>query len=290
MYIKVSKIHTLYYRIFGSKKNPLIIYLHGGPGGYHMPEMKEYIDLSRYCFLTFDQRGCGKSQPFLEKRENSIKETLEDIGLFIKKYGNNKPVILIGDSYGTQLAILYTLKYPEQIKKNILTGLWLGTKKEVNSLYFGKSKKYSDIFYKIYSKQRINLKEEHEKIQNNQSINSWIIWEYFLNHSNKNRFMKQINKNINFIPISKEDKGIAFFESFFFSQKSYYKYALSYKNLLKIKDKIVIFNGSLDEVCLPLQKKFLNRNKIKYNIIKNMGHMPTSKKHHCQIFKEIKHD
>jgi proline iminopeptidase len=47
------------------------VFLHGGPGGGIDPIYRRYFDPKKWRIVLFDQRGCGKSKPFAELRENT---------------------------------------------------------------------------------------------------------------------------------------------------------------------------------------------------------------------------
>lgn len=286
LYFPVDNTHKLWYRFFGKKELPLVIYIHGGPGGYHDLSLKKYINLKKYSFLAYDQRGCGKSVPFLSIENNNFEANLEDLHKLINNFSPNRTVTLIGDSYGTQLAIKYAINYPKLVDKLILTGLWLGSKDDTNSLYNLKCQKYSDISLKLFGGE-INISEEFQKIKDGKNINNWLTWEDFLGSPFKDELHKIILNEENYFDVSKENKAIAFFESFYFSQETYFKNQITYDDLSKLSKKLEIFHGSFDEVCLPLNIARLEQSKIKYTIIPDMGHMPESEYHHKLIFKSL---
>jgi proline iminopeptidase len=288
MYIKVNRIHSLWYRSFGKTTNQLVIYLHGGPGGYHDLSIKKHVNLEKYRLLMYDQRGCGKSLPFLEIKKNTIESNVNDLKTLIDKFSNNMPVILIGDSYGTQLALLYSKKYPSSVAKMILTGLWYGGKKDIDNLYSIKATKYKNIFYSLFNTDKIDLKKQFNMIKKNQNIYNWLAWEWFLGQNNKKQLKNNILNEEILFKSSKEDKGIAFFESYFFSQKQYVNHKITINDIKKLASKIELYHGQFDEVCLPIPVKQFKQIGIKCKIIKNMGHMPSTNKEHAIIFKSIK--
>lgn len=103
----------------GFVEKPVVILLHGGPGGDHAsfknycPELAEVAQL-----IMYDQRGCGRSQrgdPATYTLENNI-EDLEAL----RNYLGLDEFILYGHSYGGMLAQAYACRYPGAIKKLIL--------------------------------------------------------------------------------------------------------------------------------------------------------------------------
>ena len=78
--LKVSEVHTLYIEETGNPQGIPVIVLHPGPGsssgdGY----LRRFFDPQHYRIILFDQRGCGRSTPHLELRENSTDFLIEDI-------------------------------------------------------------------------------------------------------------------------------------------------------------------------------------------------------------------
>ncbi|NEP76571.1 alpha/beta fold hydrolase, partial [Okeania sp. SIO2G5] len=69
--LKVSDLHTLYVEQVGNPDGKPIVFLHGGPGGGTNPIYRQYFDPEKWRIILFDQRGCGKSTPFAELRENT---------------------------------------------------------------------------------------------------------------------------------------------------------------------------------------------------------------------------
>ena len=63
----------------GNNPTIKVLLLHGGPGGAVNPGMRRYFDPSKYRIILFDQRGCGRSTPHAELRENSTWELVADI-------------------------------------------------------------------------------------------------------------------------------------------------------------------------------------------------------------------
>ncbi|MCH9643669.1 MAG: alpha/beta fold hydrolase [Gammaproteobacteria bacterium] len=103
----------------GFYKKPVVLLLHGGPGGDHTcfksycPELAQVAQL-----IMLDHRGCGRS-----KRGNpksyTLENNVEDLEVFRQYLGLDK-VILYGHSYGGSLAQAYACKYPDNIAKLIL--------------------------------------------------------------------------------------------------------------------------------------------------------------------------
>jgi proline iminopeptidase len=256
-YLKVSKIHKIHYRLYGNPKKEMIIYNHGGPGGVGFDDYKDYIDLDKYCFLSYDQRGCGESIPFLETKDNSTKNLIDDIVKLQNKF-KKKKTIFFSDSWGTTLSLLFAMKYPNKTKALILNGLFFGDSYDLNFLYYKKAKKYSDSFELIFdfpyqfTDYKDFLEYSYTKIDDINYLYSFGLWEMFL--------------SLGFIPPIKSYekifyKSIAKMEIFYFKHKIFLrKELLNYKGLNKlINIPISVNHGLNDEVCSPNNPKRLKK-------------------------------
>ncbi|MEZ4777258.1 MAG: alpha/beta hydrolase [Bacteroidia bacterium] len=107
----------------GEVGNPVIITLHGGPGGDHMELQKfEVLADSGYRVVFWDQRSAG-----LSRRHNPDVLTesmyLEDLKQLIDYYTQSpeEKVILLGHSWGAMYATMFVNTYPERVKGLILS-------------------------------------------------------------------------------------------------------------------------------------------------------------------------
>ena len=86
-YLKVSKIHDIYYELCGRPEGKPVFLLHGGPGGSSSPYMRRFCNPAKFLMVLYDQRGSGKSKPFGEIKENTTQHLVEDIELLRKQGG-----------------------------------------------------------------------------------------------------------------------------------------------------------------------------------------------------------
>src|SRR5512133_3029847 len=88
---------------FGDPANPVIIFLHGGPGSDYrsMLRLAEPFDtegLAEHYFLVFwDQRGAGLSQR-VGKEQLTLDIYLNDLNTLVDRYSPGRPVYLLGIS------------------------------------------------------------------------------------------------------------------------------------------------------------------------------------------------
>ncbi|MFF2796717.1 alpha/beta hydrolase [Lysinibacillus xylanilyticus] len=102
------------------KDNPVIIFVHGGPGCSEIPYASKYQNLleNNFTVVNYDQRASGKSYHFFEDYSNLSSDVLVDDLLALTDYISDRlgkeKVILIGHSYGTYIATQAASKAPEK--------------------------------------------------------------------------------------------------------------------------------------------------------------------------------
>lgn len=128
----VEKDIRLFHFSEGKGRNVLMV--HGGPGfptHTAWPGLKPLT--SRYRFVYYDQRGCGRSTRPIDRLTSpnygaNVKELISTLGLGtqladiekIRQTLGDEKLILIGHSFGGFLAALYASEHPEQVKALIL--------------------------------------------------------------------------------------------------------------------------------------------------------------------------
>ena len=133
-HLPVSDLHTIYVEESGNKNGKPVIFLHGGPGGGVDPKYRRYFNPDKWRIIMFDQRGCGKSTPFAELKENTTWDLVDDI----EKIRNHLSIdnwVGFGGSWGSTLSLAYSQTYPNSCKGLILRGIFLVRKKEIDWFY-----------------------------------------------------------------------------------------------------------------------------------------------------------
>lgn len=107
--------------IWGTKKdNPVILFLHGGPGIPNRHGMaKNHMDLlDDFTIVAWDQRGTGGSyfgcDPATLTLDQLVSDCTELISYLCKTL-NKKKVFLLGGSWGTELGTFVCQKHPDQV-------------------------------------------------------------------------------------------------------------------------------------------------------------------------------
>jgi proline iminopeptidase len=107
----------------GDRKDYPVIYLHGGPGGsISETDISVLSPLSEdgYSIYFYDQVGSGQSNRLNNISEYTVERHKKDLLEIVNLTGSDK-VILIGQSWGAILAILFAAENPGKVAKIILT-------------------------------------------------------------------------------------------------------------------------------------------------------------------------
>jgi len=132
--LAVSELHELYWEESGHPDGLPVIALHGGPGGGSSPEMRRFFDPKRYRIVLFDQRGCGRSTPHSELRENTTWDLVRDIETLRAHLGIKKWLVF-GGSWGSTLALAYAAMHRKQVMGLLLRGVFLLKESEIRWFY-----------------------------------------------------------------------------------------------------------------------------------------------------------
>lgn len=132
--IRVSDIHEIYYEVSGAINGKPVLVCHGGPGGGSTPSMRRYFDPNRYKIILFDQRGCGKSMPQAELRENTTWALVDDMEVLRKRLHIERWQ-LFGGSWGSTLALAYAQTHPERVMELVLRGVFTLRREELLWFY-----------------------------------------------------------------------------------------------------------------------------------------------------------
>lgn len=144
--LKVSSIHTIYVEECGNPQGQPVLFVHGGPGGGCEPWHRQFFDPRKYRIILFDQRGCGRSTPHAELRENTTWDLVADMQAIRKMLGIERWV-LFGGSWGSTLSLTYAITYPQHCKGLILRGIFLLREAEIRWFYQeGTSWLYPDVW------------------------------------------------------------------------------------------------------------------------------------------------
>lgn len=108
----------------GSAAGAPILFLHGGPGGYvHSSVIATVGRLAAlgHDVYFYDQIGSGLSDRLPRPKDYSFLGHIGDLHEIITKHLRAPRVILIGHSYGGQLAAQYVALHPERVERVVLS-------------------------------------------------------------------------------------------------------------------------------------------------------------------------
>lgn len=168
LYINGTSLHV---ETYGNSSDPILVLIHGGPGGDYrsMLAAKAFAD-EDFFVIFYDQRGSG-----LSKREDrrqyegadAIQVMIDDLESLIAHFQSvdTQKVFLIGHSWGAMLATAFIDQHPEKISGAVLAepGGFTWTQTEE---YLGRSNKillFSEALNDaVYPEQFFSGRDEHE--------------------------------------------------------------------------------------------------------------------------------
>ena len=278
--LNVSSLHSIYWERSGNLKGLSILVLHGGPGGGSSPVYRRYFDPEKFNIIQFDQRGCGRSTPHSELRENSTQHLIDDIEklrLFLKI----KTWHVFGGSWGSTLSLIYAIRHPQKVLSLTLRGIFLCRRHELNWFYQkGASEIFPEEFDLYQSVIPENEKENlikafykrltsEDRSERAKAAYAWTRWEMSTSYLIPKEFSLKKATNDNF------SDSFARIECHYFINNIFLEDNYILNNITKIKDiPVSIVQGRYDIVC-PMRsawdlKRTLPSSKL--FVIDNAGH------------------
>jgi proline iminopeptidase len=264
-YLAVGALHEIYYEVSGNPDGKPVFVLHGGPGGRSSPETRRFFDPERFMIVLHDQRGCGKSKPYGEIRENTTWHLVEDIEQLRTHLGSGE-ILLFGGSWGSTLALAYAETYPANVSGMVLRGIFTGTDAEVDHLYHGGVAKlfpetYEKLIYSLPSSDRrplpeylYNLIADADSAGKMKYSKAWAAYELKVSSlSFPDGRLEKVLREF-------DSYTLALFENYYMSNRCF----LEEGQLLRDTEKIrhipaVLVNGRYDVVCPPINAYRLHR-------------------------------
>jgi len=104
-----------------NRANPILLFLHGGPGSPMMPEswtfQRPWEDF--FTVVQWDQRGAGKTFSAAGRRPDKsmtigeMESDTEQLITFLRKTYNKRKIFLLGHSWGSILGVMVAQRHPE---------------------------------------------------------------------------------------------------------------------------------------------------------------------------------
>ena len=263
-HIDVDNHNKIYTEVSGKKDGIPVIFIHGGPGGHCRSEHHSLFDPNIFKSIIFDQRGCGKSSPYRVLENNNTDSIVDDIEK-IRDFFKLKKFIIVGGSWGSTLALKYTIKFPKNIIGVLLRSVFLGTMYEIDWAFLDGPKTFApnlyDYFTGLFKYKDDIIENYYDKIVNqNSKLHSWVWHDY-------ERILSQINPEKYFFDNEKDllqREGLPnspFMElhyiknKFFMEDDEILKKAKSIANI-----PAYIVQGRYDLICPPINAYNLSKN------------------------------
>jgi proline iminopeptidase len=123
--------HWLYVEEIGRRGGAPAVFLHGGPGSGAQHAHRLVFDPARHHAILFDQRGAGRSHPYLSLHANTTNALVGDLEAIRAHFGFERWLV-VGGSWGSTLALAYAEAHPERVAGLVLRAVFLGTRQEVD--------------------------------------------------------------------------------------------------------------------------------------------------------------
>jgi proline iminopeptidase len=134
--LPVDQPHQIYVEECGNLDGIPILFVHGGPGSGCSEDDRRFFDPNIFRIILFDQRGCGRSIPYLELEGNTTQALIKDMET-IRQQLHIDRWILFGGSWGSTLSLVYAETYPEQTIALILRGIFQNRNSDIQWLFNG---------------------------------------------------------------------------------------------------------------------------------------------------------
>jgi proline iminopeptidase len=148
--LKVSDLHEIYYEECGNATGVPVVFLHGGPGSGCNPTQRRFFDPQHYRIILLDQRGCGRSTPLGEVRENTTNDLVNDIETLRNHLGIARWHVF-GGSWGSTLGLVYAVKHVNRVISLVLRGIFLSRPAELTWFISEVRHFYPDVWHTLIS-------------------------------------------------------------------------------------------------------------------------------------------
>jgi len=278
-FIPVSDIHNVAYYLYGNINGKPVLILHGGPGAGTFHYEARFFDPTKFLIVMIDQRGTGKSTPSGEITDNTTLHLISDCEK-IRKLLNIDKWIIYGGSWGSTLALAYSIKHPSHVSNMILSAIYLSSSKELdwvqkgkgaNLIYPDKWTYYRDFipsnerndFIKAYGKR---IFHNHDTKLQKKAALQWLAWEESLapfKNITHQQIIKSLKK-IDYLSYAKIHFHYVSNNCFFPTND----FLIQPKNIKKIKHiPTLILHGRYDILC-PYDNAFQLHSRLPNSILK----------------------
>ena len=258
MFLDVGDGHRLHYKRFGNPAGKPAVVLHGGPGGGMQRGALKFFDLKKWSVLMFDQRGCGKSTPFLSLHRNTTWDLVGDIEKLRRACGIERWTVF-GGSWVSTLALAYASKHLDRVSALVLRGIYLGDQSENDWLYGpdGAARLYPEAFDAFSGpKTKVSLIKTYKRLLGDRRTRKaaaarWSRWESAVS------FLRPRADKAD----RAEVESLAVLENHYFSHNCWLRPGYLLKAAARIPKSIpvIIVQGRYDLVCPPVSAYALSK-------------------------------
>ncbi len=281
--IPVDSPHSLYVEESGNPDGIPVLFIHGGPGAGCHPNHRRFFNPKLYRIILFDQRGCGRSTPHANLSNNTSQKLIQDIEIIRETLGIDS-WLLFGGSWGSTLALLYAIEFPQRVKGLVLRGIFLARQEDQDWLYsakggaaqifpdyyrdfvrpLGRELAQQDLLQSYY-----RLLTSDNEIERLAAAKAWSIWEGSISTLHCPQNAQEIYGDPHLA------LSMARIECHFFVNNSFIKENHILDNLHKITGlPAVVIHGRYDTVCKMENATSLVENwpKAQLQIVPEAGH------------------
>ena len=147
--LDVGDKHWLYVEQVGTAGAMPALFLHGGPGSGAQHSHRNIFDPNRFHTFLFDQRGAGRSHPYLLLDHNQTDRLIEDIEKIRAFFGIERWLV-VGGSWGSTLALAYAQAFPDRVSGIVVRAVFLGTEQEVQWAFLDGPQKFRPELYAAF--------------------------------------------------------------------------------------------------------------------------------------------
>ena len=261
-FLDVGDGHQIHYMQFGNKKGIPVLCFHGGPGSSARSGRARSFDLNKFRVILFSQRGCGKSRFKNLLEENTTLNSVKDAYLLLRHLKINSKVVVSGGSFGSTLALLFALEYPQKVRAMSLSAIFLARQSDIEFPYQEMFKFYPDV------------KDEFQKLAGTRDIHSFFREKIFSDKYQDIKMALQYygayeNQLGSMMP---EFKAPSVTDSKINNLKIFLTYVNNYmflkenyilKNIDKIKDIPCLIVHNRFDFCCPLENAWMLHKKMR---------------------------
>jgi proline iminopeptidase len=143
--LEVGGGHSIYWEETGLASGVPVLVVHGGPGGAIQPYYSRLLDHRRHRGILFEQRGCGRSTPTGELKDNTTTHLIQDMEA-LRTHLQLERWIVLGGSWGSLLSLAYAQSHPEAVIALVVSGVFLARPEDIDWWWRGIGWIYPEIW------------------------------------------------------------------------------------------------------------------------------------------------